>query len=129
VNTKALLWAQLARDDLEVAELIFASGRYAHTLLMCQQAIEKAIKAVYVNKRSRFPPRRHDLLALCRDAAVYDQLPDEWKVELAHLSALYVVTRYPDENAEQLREWDHAQAKRMLSLTEEVLVWLEDKMR
>ena len=32
--------------------------------------------------------RKHDLLDLCRDAAVYDQLPDEWKAEPAKVGQL-----------------------------------------
>jgi hypothetical protein len=46
----------------------------------------------YVNIYEKVSPRKHDLLALCKDAGLYSELKrSEWKPTLAKLSSLYIL--------------------------------------
>ena len=41
-------WLNYARNDLDTADFMFKSGRWFYTLFMCQQAIEKLTKGLYI---------------------------------------------------------------------------------
>ena len=93
-------WLRQAQDDLEAAEVLVRSGKYAQGAFFAQQAGEKALKAVWLALDA--DPWGHSLARLIKD------LPDEearrrleplLEVALA-LDKLYVPTRYPDALAE-----------------------------
>ncbi|MBP7053499.1 MAG: HEPN domain-containing protein [Phycisphaerae bacterium] len=88
-------WVEQAQYDLETARAMLASGRYLYVLFCCQQATEKALKAVIVRKTGEMPPRVHNLLRL---AEVADTHPDQQQNRfLGELSAYYIQSRYPEE--------------------------------
>ena len=48
-------WIDIADYDLKTAKSMLDSGRYLYVLFMCQQALEKIIKSLYVNKFDELP--------------------------------------------------------------------------
>ncbi|WP_242826070.1 HEPN domain-containing protein [Desulfurispora thermophila] len=68
--------------------------------LMCQQAVEKALKAVFFEKNGQTPPRKHDLISLAGDAGLLPDLDHEAKKFLRKLTYYYIETRYPDKRVE-----------------------------
>ncbi len=58
---KVEYWLDIADYDLETAKSMLQSGRYLYVVFMCQQAIEKVIKALYVNTFDAEAPRSHNL--------------------------------------------------------------------
>ncbi len=92
VRREALLWLEEARYDLEDAELALEAGRWSRVTFFSHQAVEKALKALWVQVRRTPPPRTHVLPEL---------LPGDVDVgvpleELYWLSKYYIVSRYPD---------------------------------
>jgi len=63
-------WADRARYDLETADAMLKAGRYLYVLFCCQQAVEKALKAVIVRRTGELPPRVHNLLRLADVAEI-----------------------------------------------------------
>jgi len=63
-------WAEQAQYDLDTADAMFKAGRYVYVLFCCQQAVEKALKAVIVKKTGEMPPRIHNLLRLAETAGI-----------------------------------------------------------
>lgn len=57
-------WLDASRYDLETARALLKSRRYLYVLFMCQQAIEKILKACATVKTGEFPPRIHNLARL-----------------------------------------------------------------
>lgn len=57
-------WLDASRYDLETARALLKSRRYLYVLFMCQQAIEKILKACAMVKTGEFPPRIHNLARL-----------------------------------------------------------------
>jgi hypothetical protein len=49
-NEKYAYWEDIAEYDLKTAEAMYQSGRYLYVVFMCQQAIEKLVKGLYVFK-------------------------------------------------------------------------------
>ena len=54
-------WLIQARHDLESAKKNQTIELYDVALVLCQQALEKALKALYIAQTGQFPPRIHSL--------------------------------------------------------------------
>ena len=61
---KVEYWLDIAEYDLETARAMQSGGRYLYTVFMCQQALEKLLKAIYLTQKSEEAPRTHNLLYL-----------------------------------------------------------------
>ncbi len=60
----ARAWIEASRYDLATAQAMLGARRYLYVLFMCQQSLEKLLKACVIARRGVFPPRIHDLLRL-----------------------------------------------------------------
>jgi HEPN domain-containing protein len=91
-------WLSYARNDIETAEVMLNSGRWYYTVFMCQQAVEKLIKGLYVLYVDDNVPRLHDINSIFD--RYRERLPEpltEDRVELFDtLSQFYLRSRYPD---------------------------------
>ncbi len=63
-------WVERAQYDLDTADAMFKAERYLNVFFCCQRAVEKAIKAVIVEKTGELPPRIHNLLRLAETAGI-----------------------------------------------------------
>ena len=115
-------WAEQARYDLETADAMQRSGRYLYVLFCCQQAVEKAIKALITKQTQKFPPRIHNLVRLAEVATL--ELSDERAQLLRELSNYYIQTRYPEEIPELAAKISETQSRQILEQTEETIQWL-----
>lgn len=61
-------------------------------LIMCQQAVEKALKALYIAQTGKFPPRIHSIERL----AELTEMRSELEPALLELEDFYTTLRYPD---------------------------------
>ena len=57
-------WVEMAEYDLETAKAMLKSKRYLYVGFMCNQVIEKILKAYYVKEKSKQPPYTHKLIRL-----------------------------------------------------------------
>ncbi len=95
MNPDAERWRELSLYDLGTAEAMLAAGRYLYVLFCCQQAVEKYLKGLIVERCSMFPPRTHDLSKLADVAKISPH--DAQDLFLRTLTKYYVGTRYPEE--------------------------------
>ncbi|MEN6575948.1 MAG: HEPN domain-containing protein [Phycisphaerales bacterium] len=115
-------WVEQAQYDLETARAMLASGRYLYVLFCCQQAVEKALKAVIVRRTGGMPPRVHNLLRL---AEVADACPDQQQGRfLGELSAYYIQSRYPEEIKAAGATVTRELADDVMKNTEKTVQWL-----
>jgi HEPN domain-containing protein len=123
VSKAAQKWAEQARYDLATARAMLATGRYLYVLFCCQQAVEKSLKALIVERTGDFPPRIHSLPRLVETLAL--ELNEERMDFLAELSVFYIQTRYPEE-MEPLAATaaNREKAASALRKTEETVEWL-----
>jgi HEPN domain-containing protein len=63
-SEKYLCWEDVANYDLKTAEAMLDSGRYLYVVFMCQQAVEKITKGLFVLNNGEEPPRTHNILFL-----------------------------------------------------------------
>ena len=114
-------WLRHARSDLAVARMV-DDNQIAPEILAfhAQQAAEKALKALLVQRQIEFP-RLHvigSLLNLCQEAG-YEGL--ESLAEAVTLTRYAVLTRYPGEEEPVSRQ----DARQAFELAEKVLIWVE----
>ena len=116
-------WVQLAEGDLAVAGLTLEEGFYSHCVFQCHEAIEKILKALWIEHTSQgVPPRIHDLPALAEQAGL--ELSQQQTESLGMLSEQYLPTRYGDVVAEYSREV----AENYYRQTEELFSWLRTQL-
>lgn len=84
---------------------------------MCQQAIEKILKAIYVQKKDELPPRTHNLLYLM-DILNLNVVESE-KILFAQLNQFYIESRYPDERSKLAKVINKDKALSYLEKTKE----------
>ena len=115
-------WAERARYDLETARAMLDCGRIIYVLYCCQQAVEKALKAVIISRTGKLAPRIHSLPRLAQAAGLQ---VDESRLDfMAQLSAFYFQSRYPGESEPPPQTADHEQALAALQAAEETVGWL-----
>jgi HEPN domain-containing protein len=88
-------WIDASRYDLETARALLESRRYLYVLFMCQQALEKLLKAHVTALTGKFPPRIHSLVRIAELADL--ELSDAENGLLERLSLYYLQSRYPPE--------------------------------
>jgi len=122
-------WFDIAQDDFRVAGLLHSKKEYLHCLFFCQQAIEKVIKAVYYEKYSKTPPRKHDLVVLAEAAGIFSELDDTRKDVFVLLSQYYIESRYAEDRKELAKNCTWAVTEDIFKKTGEVLEWLKSKLK
>jgi len=122
MRTTTQKWVEQARYDLETARAMAGAGRFLYVLFCCQQAIEKALKALIVERTNEFPPRIHSLPRLAQTCGL--ELTGEIEDLFASLSAFYIQTRYPEEIESLGAQITREKAQTALRKTEETVQWL-----
>lgn len=115
-------WADRARYDLETARAMLEAERHVYVLFCCQQAVEKALKAVIIARTGKLAPRIHSLPRLAELASV---APEAERLDLmADLSNFYVQSRYPDEMEPTGEATSLDRVTKTLDETKEAVEWL-----
>ncbi|OGW60212.1 MAG: hypothetical protein A2V83_02370 [Nitrospirae bacterium RBG_16_64_22] len=88
-------WVDASSYDMQTARSLLKSRRYIYVLFMCQQALEKLLKAHVTKRTGTLPPRIHNLVRLGELAGV-DSCREDMAF-LERLSLYYIQGRYPPE--------------------------------
>jgi HEPN domain-containing protein len=120
-------WSDRARYDLDTAKTLLDAGRYLYVLFCCQQAVEKALKALIANRTGEMPPRIHNLPKLTSAAGVH--FDEEGLDFLAALSTFYTQTRYPGEIELPETLSNREQMESIVRKTEDIVEWLFSKLK
>jgi len=102
--------------------------RRACVLFFCQQAVEKALKALFLTK-DRNPQAQemfsHSLICLAKTC----RLPEKFHSFLRNLTSEYANTRYPGAASEPPEAlYDRNIASRTFLSAKEVLEWIEKQL-
>ena len=130
VVDKYSYWEDVAEYDLETAEAMLISGRYLYVVFMCQQAVEKITKGLFVLYNGEEPPRTHNILSIFEKIqfkAIEPTTPklDEYKDLFEELLAFYISERYPSYKEKISTTIDQKSALEVFTKTKEVFSWLK----
>lgn len=87
-------WLGEARVELAAARDLLQGGHWSWCCFTCQQAAEKALKALC--ERFRVSHFGHNLNQLLGDLEDHVAVPHDMREACAALNRLYIPTRYPD---------------------------------
>ena len=109
-----------AREDLKTAKTLSRTDRHYATVFFSQQAAEKALKALHIERR-RTSARTHNLTRLARTL----KAPETVVRSARELTPDYLTTRYPDAaNGIPAEIYDEEIAGRHLAFAEEICQWV-----
>ena len=130
-------WLELAEYDIESAKVMLNGGRYMYVAFMCQQSIEKLTKGIYTLFTDNDAPMVHNIWTIFKQLKKEVDLEQILSLEeleknlqnhksfLAELLSYYISGRYPTFKEKISSSIDLNRAKRVLSNTQEVFVWIK----
>lgn len=109
-------WAQ-AKEDLDSARFNFEGEKYYVAAFLCQQATEKALKALYLTRFKEIP-LTHSIIYLAKELGT----PVEMLSGIRDLNPEYISSRYPNAAGGIPSEmYDDEIVKRYLKTADEAL--------
>jgi HEPN domain-containing protein len=121
-------WLSLAQYDLATAEAMLQAQRYLYVGFMCQQAIEKILKASYVKHHGSTPPYTHNLLRLVAELPWKEEMDARITEVMERLNSYYIESRYTEDIQELAATLTEAKAAAILKSTREVFAWIRSKV-
>jgi HEPN domain-containing protein len=119
-------WLKYAEADRRSARNAMAAADYRDVAFHCQQAIEKALKALIVHHTGDRPPYVHNLRELLNQLSAF-ALPSVVVEAVLKLNPHYRATRYPGV-ADDLDFYVAESAARLLDQMEQVWKWVLDQL-
>ncbi len=113
-------WWKQANRDLESAKRIMELGEYHVCAFLSQQAVEKALKALLIDRTGNFP-RIHDVVELSRRV----KAPSKITELCAMINPAYTSTRYPDVAS----DFDKGEVEDILKSAKEILEWTKKELK
>jgi HEPN domain-containing protein len=120
-------WVERSEYDLETARAMLNASRYLYVAYTCQQAIEKALKALIAHKNIENLPI-HNLNRLAEIAGIMDELtPDQFDF-LAELTPYNTEARYGDYKESLNEIINKEKAEILFKVTERTFKWILQKI-
>ena len=116
-------WLDIAQYDMDTARTMHENGRYLYAVFMCQQAMEKILKANYIQKFNQEAPMTHNIIYL---ASLLDlKLSPEQSETAATLTTYYIEGRYPSYKKKLSMLVDSNKSYTLSKQTEVLFQWLK----
>ncbi|SPD75635.1 HEPN domain protein [uncultured Desulfobacterium sp.] len=120
-------WVEQSRYDLDTAKAMLIAARYLYVAYMCQQAIEKMIKAIIAQQGKENYPI-HNLNRLAEIAEISNELSQEQLDFIAELTPYHIEARYGDYKESLSEIIDEQRARSVYEKTLGLFQWLYKKI-
>jgi HEPN domain-containing protein len=92
-------WLMYAKEDIDMAQLAMSPDHMMvrSALYHAQQCAEKSLKAFFIYKSKKIPPRTHDLAGLITLCSAFDEEFESFYKEAEDINPFSVSTRYPED--------------------------------
>ncbi len=114
----ARAWLDYSSEDRGWAQYNVDGGYYAQACFVCEQSVEKLLKA-FLLAYDAVPPKIHELVRLVALCAEHDPAIRRYEEAVRTLDQYYVATRYPDL-AQGKRPYTEDEAKEALAFVDEI---------
>ena len=94
MSVKVSYWLNLAKEDLDVAQVLLGSGKILYAGFMCHLAVEKALKA-RIASIGEIPSKIHNLIRLAELGDLLGLMSETHTDLLDTLNPLQIEARYP----------------------------------
>ena len=121
-------WRESAQHDLESAKDIFNSGRYDWCLFIGHLALEKILKAIFVDRNdNKMPPKTHNLVRLTELSEI--EIDDEQKFLLDKINDFNIQTRYPHYKLEFYKQCNAEYTHEYLNKIQDFYTWINSLLK
>jgi HEPN domain-containing protein len=119
-------WLDIAQYDLDTAETMLNGGRWLYVVFMCQQAVEKLVKGLYVIYIDDNVPKTHNIRVLIErlESLLPEAVTDERYGLFEDLTIHYLNGRYADYKEKLSERLNEQTATVFYNRTKEVFAWL-----
>ena len=119
-------WSDQSNDDFDSAKFNFNGKKFYVAAFLCQQAVEKALKALFLYEKKGEIPQSHSLIYLATNTSI----PRNFYSFLKELTPKFIDTRYPDASIDlPSRIYDEENTKRLLDKSEDILEWIKNHLK
>ena len=119
-------WLEIAEYDLGAADAMYQSARWLYVVFMCQQAIEKMVKGLYILYIDDNVPRIHNISQIINKYAnkLDDGVSEDYYTLFDDLTSFYIEGRYPEYKDMLHKTMSKKESESILNKTKEVFAWL-----
>ena len=121
-----LYWISEAEEALTVSEHLFENQDYSYALFFGHLAIEKIIKALYVDHKKEHAPPIHNLQRLAKLAEI--PLDEKRNETLVLISAFNIEARYPDLKRSFRKKCTREYTRHQMHAIKEIFQWLKEML-
>jgi HEPN domain-containing protein len=121
-------WLDRVAYDMDTAKAMLQTGRLIYAIFMCQQSLEKCLKALIAYQGKEVVPI-HNLRRLAELAKVLHELDDSSLMKLDFLSSYYINARYKEDLEQLSKGVTETAAKDFIEFTEGLIRWLCQRMK
>lgn len=122
------IWLDDADYDIKSAAAMLKAGRYFYVVFMCHLAIEKMLKAAWVENKKETPPKVHGLVFLSASVFAKEEIPDDVISLINDLDDKGVLTRYPDGRKKIASRLTDEYSAAVLKQTKDMHGWLKNRL-
>ena len=127
-EAKIAYWVDLADYDMGTARDMLKAGRHLYVGFMCNQVVEKALKACFTKSVNETPPFTHDLTVLAKKSGLFESMSVPHREFLDVLQPMNVQARYPTHKEKVLASLTPERCSDLLVKTEEVYAWIKQRL-
>ena len=119
-------WLDIAQYDLDTAQTMLNGGRWLYVVFMCQQAVEKLLKGLYVLYVDDNVPKTHNIRVLVEkfENLLPEAVTDERYNLFEDLTVHYLNGRYADYKQKMSERLNEETATDYHDRTKGVFAWL-----
>ena len=121
-------WLELSEYDIKTAEAMLVSKRYLYVGFMAHQAIEKILKAYFVQIKNQTAPFSHSLSYLANQSDLYHNFTEDQKAFIDLLEPLNIEARYPTHKQQLMESLTQERCADILKNAEELQEWIMRKL-
>ncbi len=122
------IWMDRVEYDFETARAMYKAGRYLYVVFMCQQAVEKTLKAILAFQGKEIKPIHH-LSKLAELAGILPEFSEETLSLIEKLGSYYLNARYKETIDALSKAIGKKEAKEYLNKSESLITWLTQKLK
>jgi len=116
-------WFFQADYDLGTALSLFESSRYIYAIFICHLSLEKALKALYIERLAKLPPKIHNLVYIIEEMDLDVKSEDDAYLDL--INDVSVLVRYPQDLKTLLGHYGETDTKEILEGADRVIKWIK----
>jgi HEPN domain-containing protein len=121
-------WLDRVAYDMDTAKAMLQTGRLIYAIFMCQQSLEKCLKALLAYEDKEIVPI-HNLRRLAEQASVIQELDESTLVKLDFLSNYYINARYKEDLHQLSKGINEPVVQDFIQFSEGLITWLCQKMK